>query len=89
VKYFGCQFRDLFEVVLVDSESGRETPFEPIEAEGRQKSIQSSWCLPGACYPDPCSPCCSSLLVVLSSSRFFSSAISPLVCATIEGNLLT
>jgi DNA-binding XRE family transcriptional regulator len=24
VKYFGCRFEDIFEIVLVDSESGRE-----------------------------------------------------------------
>ena len=29
VKYFGCRFRDLFEVVLVDAESGREQALEP------------------------------------------------------------
>jgi DNA-binding XRE family transcriptional regulator len=27
VKYFGCRFEDLFEVVLVDSETGREQVF--------------------------------------------------------------
>ncbi len=28
VKYFGCRFEDLFEVVLVDSETGKETPLQ-------------------------------------------------------------
>src|SRR2546428_11522282 len=30
VKYFGCDFGDLFEVVLVDSETKREQVLEPI-----------------------------------------------------------
>jgi transcriptional regulator with XRE-family HTH domain len=30
VKYFGCAFGDLFEVVLVDPESGKEQVLEPI-----------------------------------------------------------
>jgi DNA-binding XRE family transcriptional regulator len=30
VKYFRCNFGDLFEVVLVDSESGREQVLEPM-----------------------------------------------------------
>jgi len=29
VKYFACRFQDLFEVVLVDEESGREQVLEP------------------------------------------------------------
>jgi transcriptional regulator with XRE-family HTH domain len=29
VKYFGCRFDELFEIVLVDSESGREQVLEP------------------------------------------------------------
>ncbi len=29
VKYFGCTFRDLFEVVLVDSETHKERVLEP------------------------------------------------------------
>ena len=29
VKYFGCRFEDLFEVVLVDPDSGREQVLEP------------------------------------------------------------
>ena len=29
VKYFGCRFEDMFEVVLVDSESGREQVLQP------------------------------------------------------------
>ena len=29
VKYFGCDFEDLFEVVLVDPESGREQVLGP------------------------------------------------------------
>jgi len=29
VKYFGCRFEDIFEVVLVDSESGREQVLQP------------------------------------------------------------
>jgi DNA-binding XRE family transcriptional regulator len=28
VKYFGCRFEDLFEVVLVDGEKGKETPLQ-------------------------------------------------------------
>ena len=28
VKYFGCQFQDLFEVVLIDPETGREQVLE-------------------------------------------------------------
>jgi len=29
VKYFGCSFEDLFEVVLVDMESGKERTLQP------------------------------------------------------------
>jgi len=29
VKFFGCRFGDLFEVVLVDSETGREQVLSP------------------------------------------------------------
>jgi DNA-binding XRE family transcriptional regulator len=29
VKYFGCRFADLFEVVLVNPESGKEQPLTP------------------------------------------------------------
>ncbi len=29
VKYFGCEFEDLFEVVLVDSETNREQVLQP------------------------------------------------------------
>lgn len=29
VKYFGCQFEELFDVVLVDSETGREQILQP------------------------------------------------------------
>jgi transcriptional regulator with XRE-family HTH domain len=29
VKYFGCRFEELFEIVLVDSESGREQVLQP------------------------------------------------------------
>jgi transcriptional regulator with XRE-family HTH domain len=29
VKYFGCSFADLFEVVLIDPESGREQVLQP------------------------------------------------------------
>ncbi len=29
VKYFGCRFEDMFDVVLVDSESGREQLLQP------------------------------------------------------------
>jgi transcriptional regulator with XRE-family HTH domain len=29
VKYFGCRFEELFEVVLVDPETGRERVMEP------------------------------------------------------------
>jgi hypothetical protein len=29
VKYFGCAFQDLFQVVLVDSETHREQVLEP------------------------------------------------------------
>lgn len=32
VKYFDCRFEDLFEVVLVDSESGKERPLAPHES---------------------------------------------------------
>jgi transcriptional regulator with XRE-family HTH domain len=30
VKYFGCRFDELFQVVFVDSETGREQVMEPI-----------------------------------------------------------
>jgi putative transcriptional regulator len=30
VKYFDCQFEDLFEVVLVDGETGREQILQPV-----------------------------------------------------------
>ena len=29
VKYFGCRFEDLFQVVLVDGETGRERVLQP------------------------------------------------------------
>jgi DNA-binding XRE family transcriptional regulator len=29
VKYFGCRFEDLFQVVLVDGETGREQVLQP------------------------------------------------------------
>ena len=28
VKYFGCRFEELFEVVLIDSETGKERPLQ-------------------------------------------------------------
>ncbi len=31
VKYFGCRFEELFEVVLVDGETGREQVLQPSE----------------------------------------------------------
>ena len=31
VKYFGCRFEDLFQVVLVDGETGREQVLQPSE----------------------------------------------------------
>ena len=31
VKYFGCRFEELFEVVLVDSETGKERLLKPAE----------------------------------------------------------
>lgn len=33
VKYFGCRFEDLFEVVLVDPETGREQVLAPGDAK--------------------------------------------------------
>lgn len=35
VRYFGCRFEDLFKVVLVDPESGRELVLESPSAEDR------------------------------------------------------
>ena len=35
LRYFGCQFRDLFEVVLVDPENATEKLLVPREPHGR------------------------------------------------------
>jgi DNA-binding XRE family transcriptional regulator len=34
VKYFGCEFADLFEVVLVNLETSRERVLHPVERKG-------------------------------------------------------
>ena len=35
VKYFGCRFEELFEVVLIDPETYAEKPLVPREPRGR------------------------------------------------------
>jgi DNA-binding XRE family transcriptional regulator len=37
VKYFGCRFEDLFEVVLVNPETSREQVLHPVEGKGLDK----------------------------------------------------
>ena len=37
VRYFGCRFEDLFEVVLVDPETSREQVLHPVERKGLDK----------------------------------------------------
>jgi DNA-binding XRE family transcriptional regulator len=36
VRYFGCRFEDLFEIVLIDSETKQEKVLQPRRTESRQ-----------------------------------------------------